>query len=355
MMKTKTLLMTSALSSLLLFLPGCLDIYLTTQLFPNGEVEKTIVIKGDSTDIPNAPFFFMQDSGWSRKWTEGDEEGKKNLVLSRHFRSVRELNKAMNPPDTTLMTIRVQSTLKRQFRWFFTYLEYSETILRADPFKTHDWREFLTEEELRLIKISDEEKRKADPGYNEDLYKKTEENYLKFIMRSTFDSFMNSLKLALASGTGNQNLDRLLSSHREDLFQYLVDSTKSDDADSLLMALDNYFNTKEFSQLSERNPEPFLQFNDKTEFNSSLGVNSYKFIIRMPGLLMKTTSTQIQGVESRWELAYEDFYFDDYTMSCESRIINKWAFWVAGAILLLALGSFVLAVFRRISRHRADR
>ncbi|MFO7616733.1 MAG: hypothetical protein R6V75_05735 [Bacteroidales bacterium] len=349
-MKTKTWLITSALSSLLLFLPGCLDIYLTTQLFPNGEVEKTIVIKGDSTEILKAPFFFMQDNDWTRNWTEGDDKDKKNLILTRRFRSVKELNLAMNPADTTILTIRVQSTIQRKFRWFFTYLEYSETVLKADPFKTQDWRDYLTEEEFRLIRIKDEEQRNADPDYDEATFKQAEEKYFQFIMRSMFNSYLNCLESVVAADPKHQSLREELSSRREELYNFLVDSIQSDDSDDLLHGLDAFYQKNVYTGLMDLYPEPFRQFDNKKDFWDLVGANSYKFIIRMPGLLMNTTSNQVQGLENRWELAAEDFLFDDYTMSCESRIINTWAFWVAGFILLLAIGTFVQALIRRTGK-----
>ncbi len=336
-MKIRTLINCSVLSGLLLFLPGCLDIYLTTQLFPNGEIEKTVVIKGDSTDIPGAPFFFMKDTSWTRKWVDGDEKDKKNLVLTRRFKSVDDLNEIMNPEDTTIQTIRVRANLKRKFRWFFTYFDYSETVLKADPFKTRDWREFLTDEELRLIKIDDEDQRKADPGYDEQVYKLTDKKYEQFLIRSVFDCYINTLSSGIRDDPDFLTLKGEIESRRDDLYNYLVDSAKAEDSENLLIAMDKFFNEDKFTALIEKNPEPFDLFDRKMEFWSDISANSYKFIIRMPGLLMETSSTQVQGTENRWELKSDDFYFDEYSMSCESRVINKWAFWVAGIILVLAI------------------
>lgn len=353
-MRTKTWLITSLISSLLLFLPGCLDIYLTTELFRNGEVEKTIVIKGDSTDILEAPFYFVNDDGWNRTWTEGDgdEKDQKRLILNRHFKSVKEMNLAMNPPDTSIRSIRVQSSLKRKFRWFFTYLNYSETIQKADPYNTQDWHDYLTEEEIKLLRVKSEEERKSDPNYDEKAYKQAEDHFSEFIMRSMFDSFMNTVETLLNNKPELQPLKAEIDAGREEFFRYLTDSTDTQDGDRIFMAMTDFFeNISALNDLVNEHPEAFQDFNNKVDLLNKMGSNSYKFIIRMPGILMNTTSNQVQGTESRWELVMEDFYFDDYTLSCESRVINIWAFWVAGLILLLAIGTSTVGFIRRIRRQ----
>jgi len=349
-MKTISLRTGLTLLGLAFFLPGCLDIYLTTQLFPNGEIEKTIVIKGDSTSIPNTPFYFMRDSGWTKKWIQGDDN-KPNLVLTKKFRSCKELNKVMNPADSTIQTVRVQSELKRKFRWFFTYFDYSETIYRTDPYKTLDWHDYLSEKELRLVKISDEEKLKTDPEYDSLEYKKTDKKLEEFVTRSAAEDYYRILMSILAKEPGYTAEINLLRTRKEEFFRFMIDSTGDSDGPEILEAVGKFCDRPGMTALGEKYPESFKLFDDKMEFWANVGSNSFKFIIRMPGILLKTNSTQVQGLETRWELTSDEIYFEDTILTCESRVINRWAFYVAGIIILIALAGLAGSI--RLRKRRA--
>jgi len=335
-MKTISFRTGAALLSLFLFLPGCLDIYLTTQLFPNGEIEKTILIKGDSTDLESAPFYFMQDTGWTRKDIRVDDD-KPALSLTRKFSSFKELNKSMNPEDTTIQVIRVKSDLKKKFRWFFTYFDYSETILKADPYKTLDWRNYLTEKELRQLKLT-EDQRKEEPQFNEDEYKLIEKKYEEFVMRSAFEDYIRILFSVLKKESSYAAVQSELLNRKEELYHFMVDSSNAEHGRDLTEAVDKFLNRTDLIGLILKYPVPFKIFDDKMELWDKIGANSYKFIIRMPGILLNTNSTQVEGLETRWEFTGNDLYFDDVQLTCESRMINKWAFVVAGIVLLLAIG-----------------
>jgi hypothetical protein len=325
------------LLGIFIFLPGCLDIYLTTQLFPNGEIEKTIVIKGDSTEFESAPFYFMKDSGWTRTLVPGDE-GKKNLVLTKRFSNYKKLNEIMNPADTNIQVIRVQSHLKKRFRWFFTYFEYSETIMKADPYKTLDWRNYLTENEVRLLKISDEDQRKSDPDFNEQQYKEIEKRFGEFVIRSAYEDYYTRItKVMKTEPTLGESLIRI-NEKKEELYRFLVDSSNGESSDQLLASVGKFIGGPDLVFLQEKYPDTFRIFDEKMNLWDKVNANSYKFIIRMPGILLETSSDQIEGIESRWEFTGNDLYFDDVVLSCESRMINKWAFWVGGILLLLGVG-----------------
>ena len=150
------------LGILVLIMPGCLDIWITTRINPDGSLTQTIALQGDSAEIADAKFNCMNEAGWKKDWTK-PEKDKFKLVMSKDFKSVEELNKTMNPSDTSLHLVRVNATLHRKFRWFFTRYVYEETVLNANPYKGLNYHDYLTDEEVRLISLT-EEVRKTDPG-----------------------------------------------------------------------------------------------------------------------------------------------------------------------------------------------
>lgn len=333
------------LGLLLVSLPGCLDIWVTTQIKPDGSVEQTLVFSGDSTEIANASFGCMKEGDWKKEWTK-PEKDKYKLVVSKKFRSVKELNKTMNPADTTQLVIRIQASLQRKFRWFFTRFVYSQTVLAANPFVKLDYHSYLTGEEVRLLKLT-EETRKTDPGYDSVNYKKTEKHFEDFLFRSMYEDFYQQLLTVLSEDKSLTLSREEMDSKKEYVYHFLIDSVKNDATDDLLIGVGKVINHPDIQVIRTKYPDRFEGFQKKLEFFGPTSDDTYRFTLRLPGLLLGTNSTQIKGSETGWNLSYYDFFFEDYTMTAESRKVNNWAFIVAGLLVLAALASLIMMAIRK--------
>lgn len=334
-----------ALLPVMLFLPGCLDIWITTQIRPDGSISQTIVFQGDSTEIAEAPFALMKEEGWKKEWTI-PEKDKYKLVVSKEFSSVKELNKTMNPSDTNQLVIRINSSLQRKFRWFFTRFEYEADILVANPFNYLDYKKYFTDEEVRLLALN-EDRRKNDPAFDSLKYKDTEERFAEYIFRNMYEDFYRQV-LSILSEDKTLTLTRQeLDTKKDDIYRFLIDSLKGDSPDDILGGFDHIVNHPDFQLIRSKYLNRFDDFQKRNEFHSAASDDSYKFTIRMPGLLLQTNSPQIEGSETGWELTYYEFFFKNYTMTAESRMVNTWAFIVAGLIFILALAGMVTSLMRR--------
>jgi hypothetical protein len=329
----------------MLIMPGCLDIWITTQVRPDGSLEQTILFKGDSAEIVDVRFALMKEGDWEKKWTK-IEKDKFELVVSKEFKSVKELNASMNPADTNLQVVRVNASLKRKFRWFFTRYEFSETILEANPFKVLDYHKYLTDEETRLISMT-EETRKTDPGYDSVKYKIAEQHFEDFVYRSMYEVFYTQLVSVLTEVKSFTLSKQELESKKEIIYRYLVDSVKGSDTDDILKGIETIVNHPDIPVIRSKYADRFDHFQEKMKFHESACDDSYKFSIRMPGLLLQTSSPKVKGSETGWDLTYYDFFFRDYLMTAESRKVNPWAFIVAGLVLLVALVSLVMAALKK--------
>ncbi|MCX6226659.1 MAG: hypothetical protein NTV01_18245 [Bacteroidia bacterium] len=334
------------LGILILIMPGCLDVWITTQIRPDGSIEQKIQFKGDdSTEIATANFAFLKEADWKREWSK-PEKDKFQLILSKEFKSVKELNASMNPADTNQQVIRINASLQRKFRWFFTRYVYTETILNANPFPGPDYHNYLTDEEVRLISLN-EDNRKADPGFDTVRYKVTEKRFEEFLFRSIFEDFYQQILSVLADDKSLTLSRQDLDGKKDILYHFLIDSVKSDGTDSLLLESNKIINHPDIEVIRAKYLNRFDGFQQRMKFHESTSDDSYKFTIRMPGLLLQTNSPKIEGSETGWDLTYYDFFFKDYTMTAESRKVNTWAFIVAGLVLLVALVSLIGALRRR--------
>lgn len=333
------------LGILIFILPGCLDIWITTQIHPDGSIGQIIVFQGDSAEIAEVPFALMKEDDWKKEWTK-PEKDKFKLVVSKEFKSVKQLNKTMNPADTNLQVVRINAVLHRKFRWFFTRFEYEETILNANPFAGLNYHKYLTDEEIRLISLS-EDNRKTDPGFDTAHYKITEKKFEEYLFHCIYEEFYRELESVL-SDHKELTLNKLeLESKKDLMYSTLVDSATGDTPDDILKRLEPIIQHPDIQVIRSKYLRDFDPFKDKLKFYESASDDNYKFTIRMPGLLLQTNSPKIEGSETGWELTYYDMFFKDYTMTAESRMVNTWAFIVAGLILLLALAGLATAVRKK--------
>lgn len=331
---------------LVLVMPSCLDIWITTQINTDGSIEQTISFQGDdSTEIADARFALMKENDWKREWSK-PEKDKVKLVLSKKFSSVKELNKTMNPVDTSILSIRVNSTLHRKFRWFFTRYEYEQTLLKANPFTRLDYHNFFTDDDIRLL-VKSEEAKEKELQYDSTQYKALEKRLEDFMFRSMFEDFYHDLTAILNEDKTLTLTLGELETNKENIFRYLVDSVKGSETDQILDGIGSYIHHPDISLIQSKYSDRFNGFQEKVKFHESTGDDNYQFVIRMPGLLLQTNSTEVKGADLTWDPDYYSFFFYDFTMTAESRKVNTWAFILAGLILIVALASLISAVVRK--------
>jgi len=345
MKNTSSLKRWSLLTLLIALLPGCLDIYLDTTINRNGSITKHISLEGDSTEIIGNTFFAMLDSTWDTTWTTLDKD-KRRFSASITFRNTKEFNSIFNPSDSTKIQIRANAVLKKKFRWFFTYYEYQESLLAANTMNYVDWRDYLSEEEVRLIYL-DEDDRKADSAYSEPEYKDTEKRLTDFLTNSTTAEFIHLLLSLPEIGQSTGITAERIEKERKDYISYLSDSVSSSNITELIKATSDFFGAPGLDSLASMHPGNFELFSRKLEFMETSWDDSYKLSLTMPGLIISSEAESLEGNTSKWEVGIFHFFFTDFTMKAESRVINNWAFIVAGIVLIIFVVSLFASLFKK--------
>jgi len=331
----------------LLLLPGCLDLYFTTEVNPDGSLDKTVVFKGDSSEIIGNSVFSLLNSDWDTTWIPVDDK-KMKFVATRHFKNPKLLNKWSDPQDSAKIQIRSHVVLKKQFRWFYTYFKYQETLPASNPFQLIDWKDYLTPVEIRLI-AEDDEARKKDSAYVKEAYDQTEKRFETFLEKSIYEEFFTILLAAPGLPSTGITAGEL-QQKKSEIFQYLKDNSDGDRAKDLLKTLSEFMKHPELAALADDSASSFKIFNHKMDFFQDVSDDNYHFIIRLPGQMLDTNSTQMEGSDIKWDVGYYDFFFKDLVMQAESRVVNTWAFIVAGIILLLAVISLITSFIIKKAR-----
>ena len=334
----------SVLVLIMFSLSGCLEIFFKTEIHPNGNIDKAIILEGDSTSIQESYIPAVSDDSWDAEW-EVIEEDKHRLTLRKSFSNIDDFNMSMNPDDS-LPKIRIMADLRKKFRWFFSYIEYQETLLPNNPFTRLDWEEFLTADEIDLIAM-DEEERKADPRFAVKFWSETESQFERYLFRSGYEEFYQDF-MAAVKKTGDPRLTAEdLAIKKEVIYDSLFSKGNIEGTDNFLEHFYAVLDSSGVDAVITGNPE-FVDFFDmKIDFFNECLDDNYYFSIKMPGLLTDTNSEQIEGPTLSWEIDFFDFYFRGLEMKAESRVINTWAFVLAGAIVLGLLLGLLWDAFRR--------
>lgn len=330
---------------LLTSLSGCLDIYFTTEIKPNGEIVKTIVLEGDSTEILETYLPVLSNDTWNKEWLEGEND-KSKLVLKKTFSKDKDALADLNPADSA-PTLRIVPNLKKQFRWFFTYYKYRETILATNPFQKLDWRDYLNPEELELAKM-DEDEREKTPGYNEEEFDSIENNLEEYLLNSAFKELFDLFILAL-NQTDNITLTAdQVAAQKNEIFKAAVDSDLNDTVEDLIKIFSDVLDSEDPVVIYQQNKELLNWFDLKIEYLSNAFDDNLKFTIRMPGLLIDSNSDEIQGNHVSWSVdSFDDAFFNDYHMTAESRMVNNWTFIVTGILVAFLLFLLIYLLWKR--------
>ncbi len=329
---------------LVLILPGCLDIYFTTEIKTNGDIVKTVVLEGDSTEIIGSYLPIISNESWEREWIWIDKD-KSKLVLKKTFKNDRLASKDLNPSDS-LPRFRIEPELDRKFRWFFTYFEYKDIVLANNPFNKLDWRDYLSEAEVNHIAM-DEEEREDDPNFNEESYKETEKRFEEFLLNSAFEELFQLFALATDKTSGINITRADILAQKDSIFKAAVEADNNDSVDEIMEVFGEILGSDDVLKIVSENRNILDYFDLKLAFFEDAFDDNLFFTIRMPGLLINTNSNKIEGNELAWEMDPFDAYFKDFPMTAESRIVNKWAFVLTGIALAFLLVYMIWGLFKK--------
>jgi hypothetical protein len=337
-MKRLNFLRTVLSLCLVMMLGGCKSSYLviTTRVKPNGALLRTIEVVGDSTGVPDMVYPVPRDNSWAMTCAPDSDKKSYTYTLHKLFSSADELNKELGCRRDTIK-VNDSVSLKKRFRWFFTYYQFKETLYRTSPFTLVPIEKYLTPEELKYFYAQKDTMKISD---------KVDE----WEMRSIFESYYQVLKTAVSEKKTPLTTEQLELS-KEDLFKR-IGEWKPDElfSDALLSKADSLFSTSPSLHLMQSNfAEVDTTLSQYLRFQLS-GDEEYEFYVEMPGRIIDADSTgSIEQSKVWWKLKTESFQYNDVVMRVESRRFNR--------IPTIIFGLFILAliILLWISAVRARR
>ena len=233
------------------------------------------------------------------------------------------------------LRLRYRFRLKKRFRWFSTGYKYSETVLPINPFHRVPISDYMSEEEIRLYSMDidtlDLEDR-VDEWGEEAIFEEFYQRLLQRVMEHPV--------------TG---LNPEIMGEKKEALQMELEWTEIDEEDDeeVLEACRNALGTQAVAQLEESIHEILDEIHLKTNFIMGIVFTDFSFSVIMPGLIIGTNASTVEGNRVMWKSEGTPFLFRAYEMWVESRKLNPWAMWVAGGVVLLIIGVMAVTLIRR--------
>jgi hypothetical protein len=334
-MNTKLLIRMAVLLIVIALIAGCREITVTTTVNPDGSLERTVAIRGDSSEVMNSRFPTPRDSTWTITREKQEDEDKKHIYrASKTFAGYAAMNTFFDGPDTTLK-IRSGVEMKKRFRWFITILRYEEVYRPFNPFRHIPLTEYFTEEELKIL-YSDEENETVSGKYDEWGSKNMLEDFMiRFIP-------LAENKTSLSADFIRSRQDRLYRRIENDEFG------EGDSAEQMIAALEEIYGVS-LDPVAPQIREIVRDIDRKLEFVLDAEGDSYNNIVAMPGLIVDTNADQVEGNRVFWEIKSRKFIDTEYPMWVESRIVNRWAVLLT---ILLILVPVAFSIYSAVKKGR---
>lgn len=321
-----------------------------TVVHPDGSLDKSILLeRADSAKAYQNILTDDQAKSWQQ--TELDsaqymqrslKDSTRYILLRKKFASAEEANKELATPVDSLF--RITSKFEKRFRWFYTYIDYSDTYHMLNRM-TLSADNYFTPEDFAFIDRLPAEGNRISPADSLHLALLNDKIYDQYGARAYFEEHY-AILLELVKDTPDPAMwtDSLLRI-KNTMFGKLVDKDAPDDfvlwlADSLHIPLGDPKERKEYKTLTN-------QLDKKISFITWASEGKYTHAIEMPWTVVETNADSIAGNRLYWHPSPIKFTLRDYTMRARARVMNYWAVAISAAVVLLT--GYLFLRRRRVS------
>ena len=338
----KSALVTGLLPVLIM---GCEHpIHMKTKVHDNGSLDKIIELdKADSGNVEKNVFNINASKGWNViiKRSESDSTSSRDefkIRFEKQFTSAAEANRDLKNESDTLFSI--ESKFDKSFRWFYTYIRYSETFKRIDRLKKVKAEDYFNREDQSFINRLPGEGMaisKADSFYLQTLNKKIFEDYGRMGM---FLDYLDIMAEVIRKNIGENWVDSLYK-ESEYIYNKLEDMEGDENfalkmADSLNIPLPKEKATQDFALLSK-------DLNSRINFMSYARDGKYSNVVEMPWTVVASNADSVAGNTLYWNPLITKFAIREFEMFAEARKLNWWTVVVS----LLVIGSTLWIFLRK--------
>jgi hypothetical protein len=272
------------------------------------------------------------------KYDTNDSEKSFNMRISKSVTSIEQYTKELQGYNENQMLAIPEESLVKKNGWFYTKYSF-KTIYHQYKYKMPvSIDEYLDKEEQTLWTQGGVENYKSYSGSEmSEFLNVIGEKYLEWIFRNFFEISIETINKY------SEKFD--LVGEKDEIYEKVKELVKEVidvNPEKVCNVMDVHFKTTYFSKLYTKNAELIDQeFEEATSVAGLLSDEiSYELVI--PGKLLQTNAPIIESRTLLWKVDGTRLLFDDYTLTAEYRVANRWAFVLTGLIMLVAIGSLLL-------------
>jgi hypothetical protein len=308
----------------------------------DGSVDRSITfVKGDSDLVSKNLYGISPNTGWrleiipTREIKAEEDKNKKDFILRKHFSSVDEMNSEMNSKVDTVF--KIKSSFEKKFRWFYTYIKYSDTYMPINRWDKVRVSDYFTEEDYSFIRRLPAEGRRISKADSVFLLKLNEKIYDHFFMRGYFEDMFERMVTGISDPNSKHWADTLMKV-KEEMFSALSKDHADEGSPKRFFEAHNI-------PLNIVNPD-LLNDNDslsnsKSTFFLAAANAKINHMIKMPWTVVNSNADSLAGNVLIWQPPSVKFMIVDYTMFAEARQMNYWAVILSATLVFITILAFV--------------
>ena len=307
------------------------NVSMETTVHEDGKLDKVIVF--ENKDSAKNLLGLSDQNGWEKSVKRKEEPDSTRKVeaqpaqpelittFKKSFASADAANAHLDAPNDSLF--QVTSKFEKKFRWFYTYIYYSETFhsLNRMELKPED---YLTPEDYAFIDRLPAEGKKISKADNFFLSELNNRIFDVYGMRAFYEEyFALNIKLAEENNLEKKWIDTL-NAHKDDIFE-LLESKKDLPEDFGLKLMDSLKIPLDYKKVKPQYDLLFKKLSSKIDFITTANDGKYINRINMPWAVVNTNADSTVGNTLIWAPPSIKFLLKDYTMYGECRKLNWWA------------------------------
>jgi hypothetical protein len=329
-----------------LILSGCEHkIAIESVVHPDGSLDRTIMLHNtDSNKIEKNFLGISAASGWDvtvqplpKRPTEKIKHPEVNITFKRHFASVEDArNDTLQNSDSVF---QIASTFEKKNRWFYTYVEYTDTYRALNKFNAIPKEHYFTKEDFAFIERLPAEGTaisKADSLYLARLNEKIFDHYGT---RTIFEElFQHVVGVVRQYQIGSVWLDTL-SKKKEEMYQRFAQGVNGQDGDFLSVV--ESFGIPLPAVAKESVQGKTADVERRLEFMSEAYSGKYIHSISMPWAVVESNADSVVNNRLFWRPPVVKFLLSDYSMTATARRMNILPVAVSAVVVFLTIGLFL--------------
>jgi hypothetical protein len=337
----KTIKSFLAVLALFVIFTGCENpIRMETIVHEDGSLDKSILMEeADSLQMYQNVFGINKSKGWimSVKASTDTAKNKKIAVaFKKSFPSAEAINLELDKDSDTLF--RIHSSFNKSFRWFYTYMRYSENFRPIDRFKLIKSDEYFNAEDKSFIDRMPGEGMaisKADSVFLQILNEKIYERYAN---QALFNEQFAIIKEVVKQNTSEAKWIDTLNKNKDFIYRKLEDQ-KDDDPSLVIKMIDSLGVTLPIEKATQDFVVASKDLNSRIGFMSFARDGKYSNMIEMPWAVVNSNADSVAGNKLYWKPLATKFAIQEYEMFAEARKLNWWAMGIS--LLIIGLTIFL--------------